>query len=145
MNEFRERPQPDVKESLQTVLSRLPDFVHEFYGMLFAEHPGLRPMFSDDMVQQRNNLVTALALVAKYVENVRVLEIPLRELGARHLAYGARPEHYPIVRDTMLRAMRKVAGPEWTPAVDQAWADALAAVSEIMMLGASEVGRNLAA
>jgi methyl-accepting chemotaxis protein len=58
------------------------------------------------------------------------------ELGARHVAYGAEPEHYPVVGEVLLAAMADIAGSAWCPRYEQAWADAFAIVAGAMLEGA---------
>jgi hemoglobin-like flavoprotein len=69
----------------------------------------------------------------------------LRELGARHVAYGARPEHYPVVGSVLIASLAAVAGEAWTPEHEQAWAEAFDVVAGAMMAGAEEAGTPLAA
>ena len=65
-------------------------------------------------------------------------------MGARHVNYGAKPEHYPVVRDEMLGAIKDVAGPVWTPAIHAVWTDALNAVAAVMIRGAEQAQRQAA-
>jgi hemoglobin-like flavoprotein len=60
----------------------------------------------------------------------------LRLLGARHVAYGAQPEHYPVVAEVMLASMAEIAGDSWTEDVAAAWAGALRLVATAMLEGA---------
>jgi hemoglobin-like flavoprotein len=60
----------------------------------------------------------------------------LRELGARHAGYGARPEHYAVVGDTLIAAMAEVAGDAWRDEYARAWGDALGVVADVMLSGA---------
>ena len=63
----------------------------------------------------------------------------LRELGARHVAYGARPEHYPVVGEVLIASMAEVAGPAWRPEYSRAWASAFGLVAGAMLEGAASV------
>jgi hemoglobin-like flavoprotein len=60
----------------------------------------------------------------------------LRDLGARHVAYGAQPAHYPVVGQVLIAAMAEVAGPSWTTEYEQAWGEAFAVVAGAMLEGA---------
>jgi nitric oxide dioxygenase len=62
-------------------------------------------------------------------------------LGAQHVAYGARPEHYPIVASVMLASMAELAGDVWTPQIAAAWGQALNLVAGVMIDGAAEAER----
>src|SRR4051794_38952835 len=59
-----------------------------------------------------------------------------RELGARHVSYGARPEHYPIVAELLIRAMHETTGPRWSALDTTQWEKALQLVAVEMLAGA---------
>ena len=69
----------------------------------------------------------------------------LRELGARHVAYGAQAEHYPVVGEVLLASMAAVAGPAWKPDYERAWGEAFEVVAGAMIEGAESVALDAAA
>ncbi len=72
-------------------------------------------------------------------ENIRdagKLEKPLQDMGARHVGYGTAPEHYPVVRDTLVSVMADMAGEAWNDQLTQDWNGALDFVSSVMLEGA---------
>jgi nitric oxide dioxygenase len=118
--------------------------VEIFYGRLFERHPALRAMFPDDMARQRGHLLAAVALVAKNIHRLDTLEEPLMELGARHAAFGTRPEHYPVVRDGLIEALREAQPESWSADVEAAWTTALNRVAELMLTGAARAANDAA-
>ena len=60
----------------------------------------------------------------------------LRKLGARHVAYGARPEHYLVVGEVLIASMAEIAGSAWRPEYERAWNAAFGIVSGAMLEGA---------
>lgn len=115
-----------------------------FYERLFQTAPGVRALFPKDMASQKRHLLAAVSLVVKDSHRLDVLAKPLQDMGKRHVGYGAKPEHYPVVRDTMLATLAEFAGPLWTPALAQAWTDALNRVAAIMLEGAGMAGKSAA-
>jgi hemoglobin-like flavoprotein len=71
------------------------------------------------------------------VPNLDAIVPKLRELGARHGAYGARVEHYPVVGAALIAAMAKLAGDGWRPEYQRAWSDAFDVVAGAMVDGAA--------
>ena len=69
----------------------------------------------------------------------------LRELGARHVAYGARPEHYPVVGEVLIGSMAKVAGDAWSSEYEAAWSEAFGVVAGAMIDGAEAAELEAAA
>jgi hypothetical protein len=63
-------------------------------------------------------------LLRKSLRNLDAIAPTLRKLGARHVAYGARPEHYPLVGGALIAAMATIAGDAWTAENELAWNDA---------------------
>lgn len=120
-----------LEPKLETVVSR-------FYEELFARHPEVKPLFANtSRARQQQKLAGALKLVAANLRKPDALVKALREMGARHQGYGARPEHYAAVADTLLDVMGEAAGRAWTRPVQKAWRDALNLIAETM-IGAYE-------
>jgi anaerobic selenocysteine-containing dehydrogenase len=54
-------------------------------------------------------------------------------LAKRHVAYGAKAEHYPVVGATLLWTLEKGLGEAWTPDVAAAWSAAYGTLSGFMI------------
>jgi hemoglobin-like flavoprotein len=109
----------------------------EFYGRLFAAAPAVRPLFPTDMRTQKTMLLGALVLLRKSLRNLDAIVPKLHQLGARHVGYGARPEHYPVVGETLIASMAAVAGEAWEPRFEHAWSTAFDVVAGAMLAGAA--------
>ena len=126
-----------LETSFQAIAPRGEAFVTAFYERLFTNYPQTRAFFtSTDMKEQRKKLLGALLLVIQNLRKPEVLATALTGLGQRHVAYGVRPEHYPIVGTILLETFADVLGDDWTPAYHDAWAQAYAAICSIMLEGA---------
>ena len=110
----------------------------EFYSRLFAAAPGVRTLFPNDMKKQKTMLLAALVLLRKSLRDLDAIVPKLRELGARHVAYGARPEHYPVVGATLIASMAAIAGDHWKPEYEHAWSGAFDVVAAVMLEGAEQ-------
>jgi len=64
-------------------------------------------------------------------------------LATRHVGYGAKAEHYPVVGAALLWTLEKGLGDGWAPEVADAWATAYGTLSSFMISEA--YGRPLAA
>ena len=87
------------------------------------------------MKEQRKKLLGALLLVIQNLRKPEVLTSALQGLGRRHVKYGVRPEHYPIVGAILLETFADFLGDDWTPAYQDAWAQAYEAICSIMLEG----------
>src|SRR5262245_29662939 len=97
------------------------------------------------MSRQKSMLLGALVLLRKSLRDLDPLVPKLRELGARHVAYGAKAEHYPVVGTTLIASMAAIAEERWKPEYEQAWATAFDVVASVMLEGAAEAELELAA
>jgi methyl-accepting chemotaxis protein len=126
-----------LETSFDLLAPRGEELVERFYARLFATAPAVRPLFTGDQRRQRAMLLQALLLVRRSLRDLNALLPVLRRLGARHVAYGARPEHYPVVAAVLIGAMAELAGDEWTERYASAWERALAVVAGAMLDGAA--------
>src|SRR3954447_13456292 len=113
-----------LENSFDLIAPRGDELVEDFYARLFETAPGVRSLFSDDMRRQKAMLLSALVLVRKSLRDLDALLPTLHALGARHVAYGAKAEHYPVVGTTLIQSMAAIAGDDWTPEYDAAWSEA---------------------
>ncbi|MEL6929305.1 MAG: globin family protein [Cyanobacteria bacterium J06600_6] len=126
-----------LEQSFESIKPSADEFVASFYDNLFTANPEAKPLFdTTDMEAQKKKLLASLVLVVESLRKPEVLDSSLRGLGARHVKYGALPEHYPLVGGALLTTFEQYLHEKWTPEVKQAWVDAYGAISEIMLDGA---------
>jgi methyl-accepting chemotaxis protein len=129
-----------LETSFDLVAPRGDELMDVFYARLFAAAPAVRPLFAGtDLARQKTMLLGALVLLRKSLRNLDPIVPKLRELGARHVAYGARPEHYPLVGEVLIAAMAEIAGEAWRIEYARAWAAAYEVVAGAMIEGAESV------
>jgi hemoglobin-like flavoprotein len=127
-----------LETSFDLVAPRADELADDFYARLFATVPAVRPLFAgSDMRRQKAMLLAALVLVRKSLRDLDAIVPKLRELGARHVGYGAQPAHYPVVGEVLIASMADVAGSAWRPEYERAWSAAFDVVAGAMLDGAS--------
>ena len=104
-----------------------------FYDRLFEIAPTVRPMFPADMTEQRKKLMAMLAAVVNGLANLDSILPAASALAKRHLTYGARAEHYPVVGSALLWTLEKGLGEAWTPELAGAWTAAYGTLSGYMI------------
>jgi hemoglobin-like flavoprotein len=104
-----------------------------FYDRLFEVAPSVRAMFPDDMTEQRKKLMATLAVVVNGLTNLEAVLPAASALAKRHVSYGAKPEHYPVVGGALLWTLEKGLGEGWTPEVAGAWTAAYGTLSGYMI------------
>jgi hemoglobin-like flavoprotein len=135
-----------LETSFDLVAPRADELADDFYARLFATAPAVRPLFAaTDMRRQKAMLLAALVLVRKSLHDLDAIVPKLRDLGARHVAYGAQPAHYPVVGKVLITSMQTIAGDAWQPRYARAWGDALGVVAGAMLEGAADAELRKAA
>lgn len=109
-----------------------------FYANLFRAAPAVRPMFPEDMFAQSAKLWDSVVVVVEGLDDLEKISPKLRQLGQRHVGYGAKPAHYAIVAATLISTIGYLSSDIWTPAHAAAWQHALEVVASFMIAGANE-------
>ena len=104
-----------------------------FYDRLFEVAPSVKAMFPTDMTEQRKKLMATLAVVVNGLSHLESILPAASALAIRHVGYGARPEHYPVVGGALLWTLEKGLGAAWTPEVAAAWTAAYGTLSSFMI------------
>lgn len=107
-----------------------------FYARMFLSHPDLRELFPVQMDTQRVRLLRAIVTAVQAMGDPEKFDDYLRALGRDHRKFYVEPEHYAVVGEALVEAMRHYAGGRWTVEHDQAWADAYAVIAGRMLDGA---------
>jgi hemoglobin-like flavoprotein len=109
-----------------------------FYARLFEAAAAVKPLFArTDLRKQKIMLLRVLGLLRRSLRDLEPIVPILHDLGARHVAYGAQPEHYPVVGAVLIASMAEVAGDAWRPEYERAWAAAFDVVAGAMLDGAA--------
>jgi hemoglobin-like flavoprotein len=110
-----------------------------FYGRLFELDDSLRPMFPDDLGDQKKKLMQTLGRLVASLEDLESVVPAVQDLGKRHVGYGVKEPHYQTVGAALLWTLEKGLGDAWDPEVQQAWTAVYTLVSGVMIDAAKEV------
>ena len=126
-----------LQSSFEKITPQADAFVDSFYSNLFSMYPSAKPLFEHTkMGMQKKMLLDSLVLTVNNLDNPDVLTKKLQGLGARHVKYGALPEHYPLVGNALLTTFEQYLADDWTEDVKQAWVEAYGAITDLMLSGA---------
>jgi methyl-accepting chemotaxis protein len=127
-----------LEESFDLVAPQGDALMDCFYARLFDTAPAVKPLFAGtDLRRQKGMLLGALVLLRKSLRDLDAIVPKLRELGARHVGYGAQPAHYPVVGQVLITSMAEVAGSAWCARYERAWSAAFDVVAGAMLDGAA--------
>jgi hemoglobin-like flavoprotein len=125
---------PLLRESFDVVASANPKFITRFYEILWERYPQTQPMFpAGNRDRQAEMLTGALVAVLDHLEDAPWLQETLGALGTKHVEYGVTREMYDWVGASLLATLAEVAGPNWNPELNAAWAEAYGAIVSLMV------------
>ena len=121
-----------VRSSWQQVLPIQDTAAQLFYGQLFELDPSLRSLFKGDMVEQGRKLMAMINTVVVSLDTLGPILETIEGMGRRHVAYGVTEAHYDTVGSALIWTLGKGLGEQFTPAVENAWADAYNTLASAM-------------
>jgi nitric oxide dioxygenase len=77
--------------------------------------------------------MATLAVVVNGLSNLESILPAASALAVRHVAYGAKAEHYPVVGSALLWTLEQGLAEGWTPEVADAWRTAYGTLSGFMI------------
>ena len=103
-----------------------------FYDRLFEIAPAVRPMFPEELGEQKKKLIGMLATAVNSLHKLDTIVPAVQDLGRRHKGYGVSDAHYTPVGAALLWTLEKGLGAEFTPDVKSAWTEAYATLAGVM-------------
>ena len=128
-----------VRKSWQSVLPISDAAASLFYERLFELDPSVRPLFKNDMREQKKKLMQTITVAVDGLANVEKLVPVLKQLGARHAGYMVEERHYDTVGEALLWTLKEGLGDAFTPEVKRAWTEVYGVLARVMKQGATEV------
>lgn len=131
---------PDTVSLIQATVplleARGEDITRHFYKTMLGEHPELKAYFNEAHQAhgtQARALAGAVLAYARHIDRLEQLAPALPRIVQKHVALGVQPEHYPIVGQCLLRAIRDVLGDVASDAVLAAWAEAYGSLAQLLI------------
>ncbi|WP_034295070.1 NO-inducible flavohemoprotein [Herbaspirillum sp. RV1423] len=130
-----------VKSTVPLLESGGEALTTHFYKMLMRDYPQVIPLFNkahQGSGDQQRALANGVLMYARHIDRLEQLGDLVATIVNKHVALQILPEHYPMVGDCLLRAIREVLGAEIaTDQVIEAWGAAYQQLAEIL-IGAEE-------
>lgn len=103
-----------------------------FYGRLFEIAPEVRPMFPQDMTEQKTKLMAMLGTAVTNLHKLDEILPAVKAMGERHKGYGVTAAQYAPVGAALLWTLEQGLGPDFTPEVKDAWTETYTALAGVM-------------
>ncbi|NQE47149.1 NO-inducible flavohemoprotein [Herbaspirillum rubrisubalbicans] len=126
-----------VKSTVPLLESGGEALTTHFYKLLMRDYPQVHPLFNrahQASGDQPRALANGVLMYARHIDRLEELGPLAAQIINKHVAVQVMPEHYPMVGDCLLRAIREVLGAEIaTDAVLDAWAAAYGQLADILI------------
>ncbi|TDL31316.1 NO-inducible flavohemoprotein [Jeotgalibacillus sp. S-D1] len=107
-----------------------------FYQMLFEAHPELLNIFNhtnQTQGRQQTALANAVYAAAQNIEHLERILPAVEKIAHKHRSLGVKPEHYPIVGEYLLKAIKNVLKEDATDEIMQAWEEAYGVIANVFI------------
>lgn len=126
-----------IKATVPLLESGGEALTNHFYKLLLSEHPEVRPLFNQAHQasgEQPRALANGMLMYARHIDRLDALGPLVAQIINKHVALQVLPEHYPLVGNCLLRAIREVLGEAIaTDAVIDAWAAAYQQLADLLI------------
>ncbi|WP_096551037.1 NO-inducible flavohemoprotein [Ureibacillus thermosphaericus] len=125
-----------VKSTVPVLEKHGVDITKHFYKRMFTNHPELKNVFNQSNQRegrQPQALAASVYAAAANIDNLESILPVVHLIAHKHRALGILPEHYPIVGENLLAAIKEVLGDAATDEIIEAWADAYGVIANVFI------------
>lgn len=104
-----------------------------FYQLLFSKAPDLYNIFNQTNQKrgiQQEALGYAVYAAGEHITNLEAIKPVIERISQKHRAIGIEAEHYPVVGETLLQAVKDVLGDTATDEIIEAWGKAYGYIAD---------------
>ncbi|MEH7348979.1 NO-inducible flavohemoprotein [Gottfriedia acidiceleris] len=125
-----------IKSTVPVLEVKGTEITKVFYKNLFTNHPELLNVFNHTN-QQKGRQQTALAntvlAAAQNIDKLATIIPVVKQIAQKHRSLQVKPEHYPIVGQHLLGAIKEVLGDAATDEILGAWAEAYGIIAQVFI------------
>lgn len=125
-----------VKSTVPVLKEHGVEITTTFYNDMFERYPEVKGMFNMDNQKsgaQPKALAMTVLAAAQNIDDLSVLAPAVEKIGHVHVNSKVKPEHYPIVGECLLRAIKTVLGDAATDEVIEAWGKAYEEIAKVFI------------
>ncbi|RUL56860.1 MULTISPECIES: NO-inducible flavohemoprotein [Lysinibacillus] len=107
-----------------------------FYKNMLSKNPDLLNYFNhvnQNQGRQQTALANSVYAAAAHIDNLQAIVPAVMLIAHKHRALGILPEHYPIVGENLLGAIKEVLGDAATDDIINAWAEAYGVIADVFI------------
>ncbi|WP_088068417.1 NO-inducible flavohemoprotein [Gottfriedia luciferensis] len=125
-----------IKSTVPVLEVKGTEITSVFYKNLFTSHPELLNVFNHTNQQQgrqQTALANSVLAAAQNIDKLETILPVVKQIAQKHRSLLVKPEHYPIVGQHLLGAIKEVLGDAATDEIIGAWADAYGVIAQVFI------------
>jgi nitric oxide dioxygenase len=127
----------DIIKSTVPVLAEHGEAITKhFYQKMFRDHPELKNIFNQThqkVGDQPKALAATVYAAAQHIDQLEKILPRVKEIAQKHRSLNVKPEHYPIVGEYLLIAIKDVLGDAATDEIIEAWGKAYGVIADVFI------------
>lgn len=127
-----------VQESWEKVVPIQDTAADLFYGKLFELDPSLRPLFPENMSEQKRKLMLMITTAVRGLNDLAAIVPAVQAMGRRHKNYKVTAPMYDTVGAALLDTLEKGLGDGWSEELKEAWVLVYTTLAKTMIDAADE-------
>jgi nitric oxide dioxygenase len=123
-----------VKAITPAVAANAETITRRFYERMFEANPEVKAYFNQAHQHsggQQRALAGAICAYFTHIDNLAVLKPAVELIAQKHCSLGIQPEHYPIVGEHLLAAIKDIMGDAVTQEVEDAVVEAYQVLADV--------------
>lgn len=125
-----------IKSTVPVLKEHGVEITTTFYKNMFTNNPEIKAYFNmakQESGEQPKALAMAILAAAQNIDNLTAILPVVKKIGAVHCDRKITAEHYPIIGQNLLTAIKEVLGEAATDEIIDAWAKAYGVISKIFI------------
>jgi nitric oxide dioxygenase len=134
-----------IDATLPAVAENIDRITEVFYPLMFERYPEVRAYFNQAhqaQGSQRRALANAVVAYASNLDRLEALGDAVALIVHKHASLNIQPQHYPIVGECLLAAVREVLGEAASDEVLAAWGEAYQQLADLLIEAEETVYRE---
>lgn len=122
-----------VKSTVPVLAEHGLSITQAFYKRLFSKYPELKNVFNQSNQREGKQpmaLANAVYAAAAHIDNLAAILPAVQHIGHKHRSLNVKAEHYPIVGENLLAAIKEVLGDAATDEIISAWGTAYGVIAQ---------------
>ncbi len=115
---------PAIRENGEKITTRM-------YEILFSKYPETKELFKNAPEDQYKRLANAILAYGANIDNLENLQTAVMRMAEKHVETNVKPEHYPLVKNALMQAIKDVLNPP--EEVIKAWEEAYDLLAETLI------------